>query len=136
MRWLSRKWAHGVAGIGGNISIGVLLGMVPVIGTFFGVPLQVRHVTLSAGSLALAAATLGHHAFERGVGLKSACLGMVVIFTLNLGVSFAFALAVALRARAIEHGGVRVLKAVLKHFAKHPGEFFFPPKNASSAAHH
>jgi site-specific recombinase len=39
-----------VAALGGNVSLGILLGMEPVIATFFGLPLEVRHVTLSTGS--------------------------------------------------------------------------------------
>lgn len=42
-----------------NISLGFMLGLVPVIATFFGLGLDVRHVTLSAGQIAAACATLG-----------------------------------------------------------------------------
>ena len=38
---------HSAAGFGGNVSLGFLLGMTPVAGMFFGLPLDVRHVTLS-----------------------------------------------------------------------------------------
>jgi hypothetical protein len=49
---LSRWFAHNVSGLGGNISIGLLLGMLPVFGKFLGLPIDVRHVTLSTGQLA------------------------------------------------------------------------------------
>jgi hypothetical protein len=52
-----------VAALGGNIALGVLLGMTPQIATFFGLPLDVRHVTLSTGQLALASFTLGSDVF-------------------------------------------------------------------------
>ena len=42
-----------------RISLGFMLGLVPVIATFFGLGLDVRHVTLSAGQIAAACATLG-----------------------------------------------------------------------------
>lgn len=48
-QWFERN----VAGLGGNVALGVLLGMTPVVATFFGLPLDVRHVTLSTGTLAL-----------------------------------------------------------------------------------
>ena len=48
-----------VAALGGNVSLGILLGMEPVIATFFGLPLEVRHVTLSTGQLALASWSYG-----------------------------------------------------------------------------
>ena len=95
MRWIARKLQHDVAGIGGNVAIGFLLGMTPVIGKFFGIPLEVRHVTLSTGSLALAACTLGFGAPH----FWAAMAGIGCMLTLNFGVSFACALFVALRAR-------------------------------------
>ena len=41
------------------IVLGHLLGFVPALGEVFGVPLDVRHVTLSTGTLALAEASFG-----------------------------------------------------------------------------
>jgi hypothetical protein len=32
-----------------------------------------------------------------------------------------------MRARAVEHGGVRLLASVIRRFFKQPGAFFFPP---------
>ena len=48
-----------ISGFAANISLGFMLGLVPVIATFFGLGLDVRHVTLSAGQIAAACATLG-----------------------------------------------------------------------------
>jgi site-specific recombinase len=124
MRWLSRKLKHGVSGIGGNVALGFLLGMLPVVGKFLGLPLEVRHVTLSTGSLTLALSSLG------GEGLQHAlapAFGILCIGTLNFGVSFVLALMVALRARAVEHGGARLLWSVVRRFFTTPGAFFFPP---------
>jgi site-specific recombinase len=121
LRWLGRMLARNVAGVGGNISIGVLLGMVPVIGRFFGVPLEVRHVTLSTGSLALAGCSIGVHE-----GFVAAAVGIVVILALNFGVSFSCALLVALRARGVAHAGRRLLRAVLVRFARTPLPFLLP----------
>ena len=61
-RWVGKERAphiataleRNVAALGGNVSLGFLLGMVPVVALFFGLPLEVRHVTLSTGQLALA----------------------------------------------------------------------------------
>jgi site-specific recombinase len=128
MRWLARRLKHGIAGIGGNVAIGFLLGMVPVFGKFLGLPLEVRHLTLSTGSLTLAICTLGTDAFLQGAFYCVA--GIAVLGALNFGVSFALALAVALRARAVEHGERRMLFAVWRRFFRSPLEFFFPPRNA------
>ena len=40
--WLERN----IAGLAGNVSLGLLLGIVPSVAIFFGLPLDVRHVTL------------------------------------------------------------------------------------------
>ncbi|MCU1278320.1 MAG: agmG, partial [bacterium] len=122
MRWFARKLQHSVAGIGGNVAIGLLLGMTPVVGRFFGLPLEVRHVTLSTGSLALAGCTLGLHAPH----FAAAIAGIAIMLSLNFGVSFACALFVALRARGISHAGGRLLRAILVRFVREPLPFLLP----------
>jgi site-specific recombinase len=121
MRWLGRMLERHVAAFGGNVSIGVLLGMTPVVGRFFGIPLEVRHVTLSTGSLALAGCSVGVHD-----GFVAAAGGILVILALNFSVSFTCALFVALRARGVAHAGRRLLRAVLTRFARAPMPFFVP----------
>jgi len=127
MRWASQKFAHHIAGLGGNVSLGFLLGMMPVMGKFLGVPLEVRHVTLSTGALTLAVCSLGPAALHHG--LLEAVLGIFMILSLNFGVSFTLALTVALKARGVEHAGRRLIPALIARFSRTPTEFFFPPKN-------
>ncbi|MGB8772384.1 MAG: hypothetical protein WCC92_22430, partial [Candidatus Korobacteraceae bacterium] len=50
---------HNLGGWSTSVVLGYLLGFTPVFGRFFGIPLDVRHVTLSTGTLALAAARYG-----------------------------------------------------------------------------
>ena len=71
------------------------MGFTPVFFEFFGLPLDVRHVTLNTGMFAFAAARFGPSAF-RQVWLYSAMVGIAIMFVLNLGVSFAIASFVAL----------------------------------------
>jgi len=94
---MSRLVKHNIGGWATSIVLGYLLGFTPVLGEFFGLPLDIRHVTLSSGTLALAAArfgtaSMGHRWFYHAVE------GIVVIFVLNLTVSFTIAALVALRA--------------------------------------
>ncbi len=96
-RKMSRVVKHNIGGWATSIVLGYLLGFTPVLGEFFGLPLDIRHVTLSSGTLALAAArfgtgTLGDRWFLHAV------VGIAVIFVLNLFVSFTIAAFVALRA--------------------------------------
>jgi site-specific recombinase len=131
MQWISRKFRHHIAGIGGNVSIGFLLGMVPVFGKFFGIPLEVRHITLSTGALTLAACSAGvHHA-----SFWPAVAGIGFIGLLNFGVSFVLALTVAIRARRVEQTWFRLAGAVLLRLVRSPGEFFFPPAGAITSEH-
>ena len=57
--WLERN----IAGLAGNISLGLMLGIIPVVAVFFGLPLDVRHVTLSTGQVTAAFAALGGEHF-------------------------------------------------------------------------
>jgi site-specific recombinase len=124
--FIGRAFSRNLAGIGGNISLGLLLGMTPVFGKFFGLPLDVRHVTLSTGALVFAGSALGTEAFE--LGAVSAMLGIAAIGTLNFGVSFVLAMLVALRARDVNRlDRMRLLRAIFARVRSHPREFLLPP---------
>ncbi len=129
-RFLERE----AAGFGGSISLGFLLGMVPVFAQFFGLPLKLHHVTLSTGSLTLAMSSLGVANVGWGA-FAAAAFGIVVIGLLNFGVSFALALVVALRARDVPRGERRTLpRAVFRRFLRKPLEFFYPPREPTVPA--
>ena len=137
MARIGQSFGRNVAGIGGNVSLGLLLGMLPVFGKFLGVPLEVRHVTLSTGSLAFAGSALGAEATVQTHYLLAAA-GIVLIGALNFGVSFALALAVALRASARWQRGTRSFTADLmaglaKRIRRNPLEFLFPPRATPEA---
>ncbi len=126
--WFSKKFSHAISGVAGNTALGILLAFSPVMASFFGLPLDVRHVTLSTGSLALAGASLGKEAVLKGQFI-GAMIGIVIIGALNFGVSFACALYVAIRARDIHRQDLRILtKTLLSRLWRHPFEFIFPPK--------
>ena len=109
-----------------SISLGYLLGLAPVMAEFFGLPLEVRHVTLNSGMFALAAARFGPAAF-RQIWLYSAMVGIAITFVLNLGVSFAIASFVALRAYDVSHKErASILRYVLTQMISSPLQFLFP----------
>jgi site-specific recombinase len=95
-RWLREN----VSGFAGNVSLGVLLGMTPALGRFLGLPLDVRHVTLSAGFLAASASALGPRGLLTGP-FWWAVGGLASMAVFNVGVSFALALGTAVRARGL-----------------------------------
>lgn len=127
--WLGKLFSKHVAGFGGSVTLGVLLGMTPAFGKFFGLPLDVRHVTLSSGALALSVKSMGLAGLtDPRVGW--AALGILSIGSMNFGVSFLLALGVAFRAREVPVGrGVRLLFAVLGRFLRSPLQFIYPPRS-------
>jgi site-specific recombinase len=137
MAHLARFLEREAAGFGGSVSLGFLLGMLPVFAKFFGLPIDVRHITLSTGSLTLAISSIGIHNVG-STALVSAIAGIVIIGLLNFGVSFTLALIIALRARDVPRGERNTLPgAVFRRFLRRPLEFFFPPRSAGppSAPH-
>ena len=134
---IARFVTHNVSGIGGNVTLGFLLGMTPVMGVFFGLPLGVAHVTLSTGSLTLAAASLGPDVLPSSSFLW-ACSGIAFIGLLNFGVSFALALMVAFRARDVGRKEIfGLFRVVMRRFFSSPFEFFFPiGRGARAPTHH
>lgn len=117
---------HHVSGFAGNISLGFLLGMTPAIGSFLGLPLDIRHVTLGGGYLAAAAFSLGI-ASVRDAGLWLALLGLVVVGLFNVAVSFGLALRLALQARELrgpERDALR--RALWRRLRDRPLSFVYP----------
>jgi site-specific recombinase len=127
MERVAQLFQRNVAGWGGSISLGLMLAFTPELGAFFSLPLEVRHVTLSTGTLAIGAASLWPtQLLWRGVLFGG--VGIATIFVMNLSVSFGLALLLALRARDV---GVReslaVLRRIFFRFLRHPGQFLLPP---------
>lgn len=126
------RWAESVhenlSGWGTNVSLGFMLGMTPALGAFFGLPLDVRHVTLNSGILSLAASGLGLD-FFRGGWFARALVGVAVMFVLNLGVSFLLSFYTAARAYGFAGADVwELLRATGRRFTRRPGDFVLPPK--------
>jgi len=115
-----------IAGLTANISLGFLLGSVPAFFAFYGLPVEVRHVTLSSGQLAAAVVVLGWD-IAASASFWLAVAGIALIGALNVGVSFALALNVAIQARDV--GGFRrrrVYGAILRRMATAPASFLYP----------
>ncbi|HEY0253811.1 MAG TPA: hypothetical protein VGC41_19910 [Kofleriaceae bacterium] len=112
------------AGIGGSVTLGFLLALTPTFFKLFGIPIDIRHITLSTGSLVFSGCTLGF-----GKITISACIGIFLIGILNFTVSFALALWVALRARDIGNKArLEIAVGVVRRFTRHPLEFVWPTK--------
>lgn len=120
--WIERNLASWST----SIVLGYLLGFSPVVAKFFGIPLDVRHVTLSTGTLALAAARFGTSSFGHG-WLWYAVAGIGITFVLNLSVSFSIASMVALRAYDVPRDEQwQILKFLFREVVDAPLSFIFP----------
>ena len=129
---VSRFVRRHIAGWGTNISLGMMLGLAPEIGHFLGIPLDVRHVTLNSGMLALACTTEGVDWWSRQA-LSYALAGIACMFVLNLGVSFTLSLWTALRAQGLSGRLILTLYGrVLRHLLRRPWEVVVPKFRAST----
>jgi site-specific recombinase len=129
-RWLRAN----ISGLAASISLGLMLGLVPAFTGFFGLGLEVRHVTLSTGQMAAAAYTLG-------LGVLStpefwwAVAGIAVIGPLNLAVSFFLAFRVALAAHSVAPvDRRRIRQAFWQRVRQAPASFLLPPRETPPAA--
>ena len=139
-RWLgserAQRWAlflrANVSGFAANISLGLMLGVVPVVMAFFGLGLEVRHVTLSAGQVAAAVAALGTDSL-RSSDFWLAVAGVVLVGPINLGVSFYLAFRLALKAQAISDVNRQRIAAAIRGRIRHaPLSFLRPPPEGAT----
>lgn len=124
---------HNLGGLAGNFFFGFMLGMTGTIGAGLGLPLDIRHIAFASANLAYGAVGLDMNLSL--AGWVWGALGVVLIGLVNLAVSFALALWVALRAHGVRfrHAGA-LLRLVFARFFSAPQQFFWPPAAASSEA--
>jgi site-specific recombinase len=132
---LGRFVRRHIAGWGTNISLGMMLGLAPEIGHFLGIPLDVRHVTLNSGMLALACTTEGVDWWSRQA-LSYALAGIACMFVLNLGVSFTLSLWTALRAQGLSGRLIVTLYGrVFLHLLRRPWRVVVPEFTTTNPPH-
>jgi len=109
--------------LAGNFFFGLLLGMTGFIGYLTGLPLDIRHVAFASANLGYAAVSdqLSVFVFVFYLAL------VLLIGFVNLWVSFALALTVALRARGSKISRIpALLRAVAEQARQHPLNLFVP----------
>lgn len=122
---------HNLGGWAGNIFLGFAMGFAPVIGKMFGIPFDIRHITISTAQFAMGLYGIDHHIQTRE--LITVIIGVLGIGICNFMVSFGLAFWVALRSRGLflRHY-TKLIPLVLAHFLKRPFDFFWPPRKAES----
>lgn len=94
-------FSQSIGGMAGNISLGFFLGLFPVFFKFFGIPLDIRHVTLSTGSAMAAVMQLGPGCILTPQFLFLV-IGLLGIGAGNVISAFFCSMFVALRARGVK----------------------------------
>lgn len=112
----------------GNISLGFFLGMAGLIGKIFGIPFDIRHITISAANTSLGLYGVGWESVNLNF-LITVFIGVLFIGFLNFLVSFSLAFIVAVRSRGIHlREYPEFLQILWKYFRTHPLDFFRPRK--------
>jgi site-specific recombinase len=121
--------AHHAAGSAGFIVLGFLLGTMPILFELFGIPFEVRHVTLSAASLGYAL-DARHIARQLTVyETFSAFTGVAFVGVLNIATSFGLSFLLAVRARSIGDAQSRhFFREVGREVLANPFAFLWPQK--------
>jgi site-specific recombinase len=127
MRRVAAYIGDNLGALAGNLWFGFLLGGTTLFGQLVGLPIDIRHVAFSSAFVGIAFVGLD---FTPDPWLFAwAALGVAVIGFMNLAVSFALALDVALRSRQVAESQWKILaRAVLAHLLRRPRDFFLPPK--------
>jgi site-specific recombinase len=93
-KWLEKN----LAGVIANTALGFFLAFAPIFGKFFALPLEVRHVTLSTGTLTFALASLSPEEIIPSIILN--CISAITfILAGNILTSFVFSMWLALKAK-------------------------------------
>ncbi|MBK9321797.1 MAG: site-specific recombinase [Bdellovibrionaceae bacterium] len=128
-RKISFFFKKNISGFAGNISLGFFLGLIPAIGMFLGLPLDVRHVTLSAGSLSAAVVSLGLESLGTW-DFWLAVLGIIFCGILNVLVAFSLSMFVAIRARRIKTPERKLIyHALISRLKRQPRSLFYPKES-------
>ncbi|MBP6430981.1 MAG: hypothetical protein KA319_04370 [Ferruginibacter sp.] len=135
LRNFSEKWRNRIisyvqnnlGALIGNISLGFFLGMAGFFGKMFGLPFDIRHITISAANVAIGFFGLNHNIpFTE---IIYTIWGVLMIGFINFTVSFALAFIVAVKSRGIHlREYPEFLGLLWRYLKKYPRDFIKAPK--------
>ena len=112
----------------GNIALGFFLGMAGFFGKTFGLPFDIRHITISAANVAIGFFGLGNQVSTKEIWYTLAGVGGIGF--LNFAVSFGLAFIVAVKSRGIRLRDYSAFAGILwKYIKKYPRDFIKAPYN-------
>jgi site-specific recombinase len=111
----------------GNIALGFFLGMAGFLGHTFGLPFDIRHITISAANVAIGFFGLDHAITARE--LWYTLIGVFSIGFLNFAVSFGLAFYVAVKSRGIRLRDYPEFLGILwRYIKRYPRDFVKAPQ--------
>jgi site-specific recombinase len=124
---------NNLGALAGNFYFGCLLGGMSGMGVLLGLPIDIRHVTFSSAFAGFAFIGLDFNI--TGQVLATVLIGIWLIGTINLAVSFSLALYVAMKSRKVTFRQWRLLAvALLRRLWQEPRQFFLPPRKDTGTA--
>ncbi|HTS86574.1 MAG TPA: hypothetical protein VMG61_15810, partial [Usitatibacter sp.] len=133
LRWLPAGARDRIAGyvdgnygaLWGNAVFGALLAATGFVGAITGLPIDIRHVAFASANLGYAAASASIPVAQ----FLQALVFVLMVGAVNLAVSFALALRVAVRSRGLTLRRSREFaRAMLALVRSRPRDFFLPPR--------
>ncbi|HEY8353740.1 MAG TPA: site-specific recombinase [Methylophilaceae bacterium] len=127
---VARYVENNLGALAGNFYFGCLLGGMSAVGVLLGLPVDIRHIAFSSAFVGFSMVGLE---FNVGVGMALyAALGVLLIGSVNLLVSFSLALYVAMKSRKVSFVQWRRLgSALARRLISNPREFFLPPRKVA-----
>lgn len=115
----------------GNIFLGFFLGSASALGKLTGLPFDIRHITISAGNFALGSYSL----FDKPIVelIVFSAIGVLLVGLINITVSFALTLVVAIKSLRINFNrSGELMNIIFAHFVFSTRDFFYPPKKKNT----
>ncbi len=114
----------------GNFLFGVLLGITPFIGYIFQADLEIRHIAFSSANLGYSFSSIDMSILE----FLKYLVFVLMIGMVNLTVSFALAVNIALKAKDVRIGSIGgLLLSILKRFVSKPSDFIVAKREKPSS---
>jgi site-specific recombinase len=125
---------NNLSGVAGYTCLGLLMGLLPFVSVFAGIPVEVRHITLASASLAYDVSSLARGGALPWPDVFWAGCGLVATGLLNFSVSFALGLWLAVRATDLDtRGRRRLIGALWNEFRTQPARFLWRHEVATKA---
>ncbi len=115
-----------LGGILGNVSLGFMLGYAKLVGEFFGIPFDIRHITISTAYFAFGVDALDN-TLSRFDWIWTT-IGVIGVGFFNFLISFSLAFYVAVRSRNVSLNRLPYAgKLIWRYFVRFPQDFLYPP---------